>query len=78
MYLHTAEVLSPHITKKIGSANSKSAKGHIYKVRKFADLRFAEPICGPPNFALYMSFRCLSKCKFAWDALREVEVSSTE
>ncbi len=47
-----AEGLSPQITKKIGSANRKVP--HLQRlrnltiilVRKFADLRFAELICG--------------------------------
>jgi hypothetical protein len=56
MYFGLAEVLSLQITKKVGSANRKSAKCHKYanltKVRKLADLRCAKQ-CGAYMIQLY-------------------------
>jgi hypothetical protein len=56
-------VLIVRKSQKIGSANSNSANWQIcgrfqieqiIQVRKFADLRFAEIICGPPSFASFV------------------------
>ncbi len=53
-----AEVFSPQIAKKIGFANPKyvhicrrSAKLTNFSSPQFADMRFAELVCGPPTFA---------------------------
>jgi hypothetical protein len=57
--MYVAEVLSPQLTTKNGSANRKSAKCNIcgrsanlanYLSPQIADLRFAELLCGPPTF----------------------------